>query len=34
MTWMWEQFERLYSFNHSVIAEIEALVPDVKKLFW
>jgi hypothetical protein len=30
MTWMWEQFERLYSLNHSVVAEIEALVPHVK----
>jgi hypothetical protein len=34
MTWMWEQFERFYSLIHSVMAEIEALVPDVKNLFW
>jgi hypothetical protein len=34
MTWMWEQFERLYSLNNSVVAEIEALVPEVKHLFW
>jgi hypothetical protein len=32
--WMWKQLERLYSLNHSVVSEIEALVPDVKKLFW